>query len=250
MYGYVYKTTNLIDGKIYIGRHKSSKFDKWYYGSGHKILAAIEQLGRDNFSVDILCWCDSDSELNEMEKKYISQFNSRNPEVGYNIAEGGTKGDWLDDLDPEKAAAYRSYMSSLSRTGVCGNKGKHLSEEHRRRIGQSNKGKKHGQEWIKHSSESLKGHCAWNKGLTVADERVQQYARKPGEYKHSEETKAKMRERAKHRDLSNYGKHCKGRIWVSNGLKSLMIYPEELSDYIALGYIKGRIKWKERSRVE
>ena len=34
MFGYIYETVNLIDGKKYIGKHKSSKFDSKYLGSG------------------------------------------------------------------------------------------------------------------------------------------------------------------------------------------------------------------------
>ena len=42
MYGYIYITTNLLNGKKYIGKHKSSEFefDK-YYGSDKYIKAAI-----------------------------------------------------------------------------------------------------------------------------------------------------------------------------------------------------------------
>ena len=41
MFGYIYKTTNLINGKIYIGQHKSEVFDNSYYGSGKLIGRAI-----------------------------------------------------------------------------------------------------------------------------------------------------------------------------------------------------------------
>ena len=250
MYGYVYKTTNLLNGKIYIGRHKASKYDKWYYGSGNKLLEDIDKFGRDNFSVEILCWCNSDSELNEFEKKFIAEYNSQDPNIGYNIQSGGTKGDWLDDLSLEEATAYREHMSQLSKDGVCGNKGKHLSPEHRKRIGDSNRGKVHSLEWVKHSSESLKGLTPWNKGLDKSDPRVQKCIRKPGVYTHSEETRVKMREKAKHRDLSNYGKHAKGRIWICNGEHSLMIYPNELDSYIVLGYTRGRGGWSAYAKKE
>ena len=45
MYGYIYKTTNLINGKIYIGQHKSEEYDSSYYGSGKLIRRAIEKYG-------------------------------------------------------------------------------------------------------------------------------------------------------------------------------------------------------------
>ena len=50
---YIYKTTNLINGKIYIGQ-SIRKFSKSYLGSGVKILNAIKKYGKENFKVEIL----------------------------------------------------------------------------------------------------------------------------------------------------------------------------------------------------
>lgn len=239
-YGYIYKTTNNINGKIYIGRHMSYKYDRWYLGSGSKIRAAIEKYGDDNFSNELLCWCYSEEELNEKEIAAISYYNSTDPNIGYNISKGGTKGNWLADLSPEEAAAYRQKFSMMSKTGICGNKGKHLSEKHKQRISESNKGRVFSEEHIQKLSKAFKGKRAWNKGLTSEDERVQKYVRKPGTYTHSAETRAKMKESASKRDNSNIGKATKGKIWIHNGNKSTMIYPELLPEYEDKGYIKGR----------
>lgn len=43
MYGYIYKTTNLINNKIYIGQHKHEKFDIKYFGSGYALVNAIKK---------------------------------------------------------------------------------------------------------------------------------------------------------------------------------------------------------------
>ena len=71
MIGYIYKTTNLINKKIYIGQHTADKFDTNYLGSGLLITKAINEYGKANFKVELLCWCDSSTELNEKEKYYI-----------------------------------------------------------------------------------------------------------------------------------------------------------------------------------
>ena len=68
MYGYVYKTTNNLNNKIYIGQHKSSVFDDKYIGSGKILLQAITKYGKDNFTTEVLEWCDSREQLNEKEK--------------------------------------------------------------------------------------------------------------------------------------------------------------------------------------
>lgn len=88
-YGYIYKITNLINGKIYIGLHTASVFDEKYWGSGSDLKAAQRLYGLENFSREILQWCDSLEDLNRAECYWIDHLNSRNPEVGYNIQPGG-----------------------------------------------------------------------------------------------------------------------------------------------------------------
>lgn len=247
VYGYVYKTTNLINKKIYIGRHMSHKYDKWYFGSGAKIRAALPKYGEENFSNEVLYWCYSEDELNEREKSAIEEYNSRDPDIGYNINPGGTHGNWLSDLDEDSANRYRQMFSEMSKSGKCGNKGKHLSEKHKARIGNSNRGKVRSEEWIRNQSQACKGRIAWNKGLTAEDDRVKKYVRKPGEYSHSEETRAKMREKARSRDYSNYGKRLKGKIYVNNGIEVKVICPEEFDQYVSQGYVRGYGKCRQKS---
>jgi len=85
-YGVIYCTTNLINGKIYIG--KSVYDDPKYIGSGNLIKSAIKKYGKENFKKDILCTCFSEEELNTSEKHFIKVMNSQI--IGYNILEGGT----------------------------------------------------------------------------------------------------------------------------------------------------------------
>lgn len=86
----VYKTTNIINGKIYVGRqlHDNSN----YIGSGKIMRRAIEKYGKSNFKKEILEQCPSIEILNEREKYWISFFNSTDKNIGYNIMEGGQGG--------------------------------------------------------------------------------------------------------------------------------------------------------------
>ena len=92
MYGFIYETTNLINGKKYIG--KKQFIDGWetYLGSGILLQKAIKKYKRDNFKRLILCGCETEEELNEKEKFYIHLYNANYNEMYYNIAEGGTGG--------------------------------------------------------------------------------------------------------------------------------------------------------------
>ena len=74
-YGYVYRITNLINGKTYIGQHKIVKNENWlsYMGSGRLIRYSIYKHGLDNFSKELVCYADSKKELNTLEKILIEK---------------------------------------------------------------------------------------------------------------------------------------------------------------------------------
>ena len=74
MIGYIYKTTCLVNGKIYIGQHQGKKLDINYFGSGKAILLAIKRYGKINFEVEILYRANSNEKLNEKEIYYIKRF--------------------------------------------------------------------------------------------------------------------------------------------------------------------------------
>lgn len=83
----IYKTTNLINGKIYIGQ--SINDDPKYLGSGVFLKNAIEKHGKKNFIKEIIDNTDSVDELNEKEIYWIEKYNSTNKNIGYNLCSGG-----------------------------------------------------------------------------------------------------------------------------------------------------------------
>lgn len=91
--GYVYKTTNLINKRPYIGKKTSSKVDSNYLGSGLLIKRAINKYGSSAFRLEILAWSKDKEELNQLEKEYIALYRKKlGKHVLYNIAEGGSPG--------------------------------------------------------------------------------------------------------------------------------------------------------------
>lgn len=83
----VYLTTNLINGKKYIGA--DSKNDPKYLGSGDFIKKAIKKYGRENFKKEILEICSSWEELMRCEEKWCLKFNVKENPQFYNCTNKG-----------------------------------------------------------------------------------------------------------------------------------------------------------------
>lgn len=159
--GYVYLTTNKINGKIYVGQKQREKFIPYYLGTGKAILRAIKKYGKENFTVEPLYWAVTNEDLNDNETWFIAYFNSRVDGVGYNISLGGN-----------------AFMQGIEQTEEHR---KHNSEAHKGQVSY-NKGKKMESERAKVFSQLRKGTVAWNRGLLGF---------RKGE-KRSEETRAKI----------------------------------------------------------
>lgn len=89
---YIYLTTNLINGKKYLGQHKGEVNDS-YLGSGSSILQAIKKYGKENFKKEILKICDTREEADIWEKYFIEESNAVEDDNYYNLKEGGMGGD-------------------------------------------------------------------------------------------------------------------------------------------------------------
>ena len=93
MYGYVYKTTNLINGKTYIGQHKSGYFDIGYKGSGKLIKRAIKKYGKDKFTKTIIKDYYTTEELEKAEEELILKTNAVYDDNYYNVKLSSVGGD-------------------------------------------------------------------------------------------------------------------------------------------------------------
>jgi group I intron endonuclease len=91
----IYKTTNTINGKIYIGKDKIN--NPKYFGSGKILHLAFEKFGIENFKKEVLEECNSLELLNEREIFWINYYNSTNRLIGYNIALGGCGGNTISN---------------------------------------------------------------------------------------------------------------------------------------------------------
>lgn len=107
MFMYIYKITNLLNGKVYVGKHTCKNIANPYYGSGVAIKLAIKKYGKEKFKKDILCFCESESDLNSMEIEWISKLGAFGN--GYNMTKGGEGklGRRPTDVEIEKARKSR-----------------------------------------------------------------------------------------------------------------------------------------------
>lgn len=94
----IYKLTNLVNNKIYIGQTKTSlrkrmishlsQARKYTKAKKHHLQFAIQKYGSDNFQIEILECCNQEN-LNNREIFWIEYFNTTDPNIGYNCTIGG-----------------------------------------------------------------------------------------------------------------------------------------------------------------
>ena len=87
MYYTIYKTTNVINGKYYIGKHQTKNLNDSYMGSGKLLKQAIKKYGTENFIKEILYVFETEEEMNAKEKELVIL-----EETSYNLCIGGHGG--------------------------------------------------------------------------------------------------------------------------------------------------------------
>ena len=154
----IYKITNTINGKIYIGQ--SARLSKRLYdhrtalkNNYHKnqhLQNSYNKYG-DVFEIEIIVFCDDESELDALERFYIAYYDSTDPMKGYNKETGG-------NLNKHLSEETRKKLSEAQ-------KGKHHSEETRKKISEAQKGEKN-PNWGKHHSEETRKKLSEAKNTT------------------------------------------------------------------------------------
>ncbi len=119
MFYYMYQIKNKVNGKIYVGVHKTSKMNDGYMGSGKVINAAIVKYGIENFEKTILETFENSEEMFKREKEVVTEDFLSRDDV-YNLRRGGSGGfDYLNKTGQNnKAKQYlkggRTYASRLA----------------------------------------------------------------------------------------------------------------------------------------
>lgn len=87
----IYQITNNLNGKIYIGKHKTNNLDDDYMGSGKILNDAFKKYSLENFTKTILFYLQNEDEMNLLEKMVVTkEFCDRDDT--YNLNVGGDGG--------------------------------------------------------------------------------------------------------------------------------------------------------------
>lgn len=87
----IYKTTNLVNSKVYIGKHVTQNLDDGYLGSGKLLRRAVNKYGVENFRKDILHVFDNEADMNDREREIVTEEFVLQ-ETNYNLCVGGKGG--------------------------------------------------------------------------------------------------------------------------------------------------------------
>ena len=245
----IYKITNLLNNKIYIGQHTTTNLNDNYFGSGVAICRAFKLHGRQNFKKEILFFCKNKDQLNKKQREIVNEeFVARDDT--YNIALGGQ-----NDISLFIAAGKNAMQQILSdpiKYAQHGNKisnglkkcwqqhghnwlGKKNSEQTKQKMRNSKKGKQNGQK------NSQYGTC-W-----IYNEQIKDSKKIKCEDLQKWISQGWIKGR-KIYTLTNESRHACGnstrnKIWITNGFKNKIINP---NDQIPNGWYKGKVKQKKK----
>jgi hypothetical protein len=163
---FLYKTTNLVNGKYYVGMHSTSNLSDEYLGSGKRLWYSIRKHGRENHVREILEFFPDRKSLKEKEIEFVNAEMLSDP-LCMNLCFGGERG-----FNPEAAA--KGGRASIGKNGHLGSKEVHrriredegfkqkwvekINSTHLERTGSKNgwKGKTHREEVIEAMRNSRK----------------------------------------------------------------------------------------------
>ena len=169
----VYIHKNKINNKVYIGQTGQKPEKRWDNGKGYitssKFWNAIQKYGWDNFEHIIIKENLTAEEANELEEKLILEYHSQEDDYGYNINYGGNNHTHTEDTKRKIGEAnhialqgikwseeHRALMSKIMSGEGNPFYGKHHTEETKKKISESRKGKHSGEEhhfYGKHHTE-------------------------------------------------------------------------------------------------
>jgi hypothetical protein len=205
----IYKITNLINNKIYVGKHKSPKppFENGYLGSGKQIIAAIKKYGIDNFKKEVLHYCNDAREMAVKESEIVTEDFVKRLDT-YNMHKGGNGGFDHINNDPVKRKEVTELAAKRNKElGLGGTK-----------------------YWTKDSIERMQAH-SWGNKIKAG------WSPNNWEKMSAEEREVVRNKISKASTGSGNSQY--GRIWISNILTK-EVKRITISDTIPEGWVRGK----------
>ena len=149
---YIYKTTCLITNKYYIGMHSAYKLDDGYLGSGKIIRRSIRKYGKENHIREILEFCENKELLPIREADIVNKTALSDP-LCINLRVGGS-----GNVGGNRASGWKmppitdEHRANLK---IARNKRKPVSDDTRKKMSDSHKGKVRTEEHKKNNREAL-----------------------------------------------------------------------------------------------
>lgn len=184
MFYTIYKISNLLDGKIYIGSHKTKKLDDKYMGSGKYLKSAQKKYGMDNFKKEILFVFDNPEEMYAKEAELVNgEFLVT--ENTYNLKVGGFGG--FDFVNQNRSithlteAVRRQQLESLQKATIrhielLQDPAYYAAYGQKLSVALKNRYKVHAHNWVgKNHSDETKRKMSEASKITSAGERNSQY---------------------------------------------------------------------------
>jgi len=211
----VYKLTNKVNGKIYVGQTRFSldkRFKDHIYGinaGARKHLPlnrALKKYGGDHFKKEVLCECASLDDLDVAETAFIYYYNSLAPN-GYNVKEGGQRR-YCVSISARKALSesakkrgiHPNFAQNRGKKTFLGRKhSKESKEKIRIKAKERYLSAPHPCTGKKLSQETKNKISQAHKGKKLSEEHKRKIARtnRPSGWKHTEESRKKIAEKAK-----------------------------------------------------
>lgn len=203
-YHFLYRTTNLIDNKYYVGIHSTYNLNDGYLGSGKRLKRAIKKYGIENFKFEILEFFENREDVLKREEEIVNEQLINDP-LCMNLQPGGGGG--------------------------------FSSEEHKRKCIEA--GKKATSEKWKDETYRRKKIEAIRKGKYKRIEAGNYVMPNWNGRKHREETKIKIGKANSEKKGEKNSQF--GTCWITNGFESKKIKKDELALFIENGWKKGRV---------
>lgn len=197
----IYKVTNKVNGKMYIGQHITDDLDDGYMGSGAIMKKALKKYVEDAFTKEWLEFAENAEDLNYLERMYVDEEWLSRTDT-YNLVLGGSSHPQPTSIRKRISTTLKGHaVSEEARKKMSeARKGRKLSNETKAKMSAAHKSRKHGpmsEETKRKLRMANLGYRNPNFGKPRTQATRMKIGAKSRGRRHSEETRKKISERTK-----------------------------------------------------